>query len=229
MNISSRLRKIKCIKKARTLSRFFKTKKGDYGEGDLFLGITIPQIRCIVDEYGEETSLNEVQRLLKSRFHEERLTALLILIKKYESSSKKERLVEFYLKNLVSVNNWDLVDLSAPNILGNFLLDKSKRILYQLSKSENLWGRRIAIVSTLSFIRKNNFEDTLKISEILLGDEHDLIKKAVGWMLREVGKRNLRILEKFIEENHKKMSRTTLRYSIEKMSLPKRQYYLTKQ
>ncbi len=220
---------MKCSEKSKILSKFFKTKKGEYGEGDLFLGITVPKIRSLVKEYWEETSLKELKELLKSKFHEERLTALLILVKKYESSENKKRVVDFYLKNLIHVNNWDLVDLSAPNILGDFFSENPKKILYKLAKSKNLWEKRIAIVSTLTFIRKNNFNDTLKISRILLKDKHDLIHKSVGWMLREVGKRDLKVLENFLEENYKQMSRTTLRYSIERMPPTKRRYYLTKQ
>lgn len=220
---------MKCSEKSKILSKFFKTKKGEYGEGDLFLGITVPKIRSLVKEYWEETSLKELKELLKSKFHEERLTALLILVKKYESSENKKRVVDFYLKNLIHVNNWDLVDLSAPNILGDFFSENPKEILYKLVKSKNLWEKRIAIVSTLTFIRKNNFNDTLKISRILLKDKHDLIHKSVGWMLREVGKRDLKVLEKFLEKNYKQMSRTTLRYSIERMPQSKRRYYLTKQ
>ncbi len=231
MKISSKLRSIADSKKAKILQSFFKTKKGEYGEGDLFLGIPVPRQRELVNAHWKTTNIIEIKKLLYSRFHEERLTALLILIKKYDISEKesKKSLIKFYLDNLSQVNNWDLVDLSAPNLLGNFLLDKTKKILYKLVISKNLWERRIAIVSTIYFIRKDKFEDTLKISKLLLKDKEDLIHKAVGWMLREVGKRDISLLREFLDENKKNMPRTSLRYAIERMSLIERQRYLSKQ
>lgn len=229
MKLSTELKKLQNKEKAKILSKFFKTGKGEYGEGDLFLGIQVPKQREIVKRFWDKIDLKELAELLYSRFHEERLTALLILVKKYEKSSNKKKIVSFYLKNLRRVNNWDLVDLSAPNILGDFLLNRNKKVLYRLVKSKDLWARRISIVSTFSLIRKNRFEDALNLSKILLSDSHNLIHKAVGWMLREIGKRDLSLLEDFIEQNYKKMSRITLRYSIERMPESKRIYYLAKQ
>ena len=236
------LDKLKNSKKAKILSGFFKTGKGEYGEGDIFLGITVPDQRKIAEKY-EELKLGEVQKLLKSKIHEHRLMALMILVEKYESLDsclrrndrkgvlveiEKSKLVDFYIKNTKYINNWDLVDCSAYFILGDYLFDKEKDVLYNLAKSENLWERRIAIISTLGFIRRNNFTETLKICEILLNDDHDLIHKACGWMLREVGKRDLRAELRFLKKFYKKMPRTMLRYAIEKFSKVERQRYLKK-
>ena len=214
--------------KAKLLSRFFRTGKGQYGEGDVFLGITVPEQRKIAGKYN--LSLKEIQELLSSKIHEYRLTALLILTSKYKKSddAEKKDIFDFYIKNTKNINNWDLVDLSAPNIAGNYLLEKDKSPLYNLAKSENLWEKRISIISAFSFIRKNSFEDALKISGILLSDNHDLIHKAVGWMLREIGKRNMRTEERFLKKHYKIMPRTTLRYAIEKFDNRKREFYLKK-
>ncbi len=216
-------------KKARVLSRFFKTGKGEYGEGDIFLGIKVPEQRKIAKMYSGLT-FDDIGQLLGSNIHEYRLTSLFILILKYnkEDSMGKQEIVDFYLKNIKNVNNWDLVDSSAPHILGDFLLDKDRSILYRLARSGNLWERRISILSTFAFIKTNTFEDALNISEILLFDEHDLIHKAVGWMLREVGKRDLTIEEEFLQKHYLKMPRTMLRYAIEKFDEDKRKFYLGK-
>ena len=215
-------------KQAEILQRFFKTGKGEYGEGDIFLGIKVPAQRQISKKYNLE--LDEIQELLKSDMHEHRLIGLFILIDKYEKSlpEKKHIIFDFYLQNIRNVNNWDLVDLSAPRIVGDFLSENSdkKQIIYDLAQSDNLWKKRIAIVSTFAFIKNNEFEDTLAISEILLDDSHDLIHKAVGWMLREVGKKNQEILEDFLKKHYKKMPRTMLRYSIERFDEEKRKRYL---
>ncbi len=228
--IKSTLRKTANPEKAKTLQRFFKTGVGEYGEGDIFLGVTVPQTREIVKEFWRETPLAEVQELLNSGIHEERLTGLLILVAKYQKSDEEHRklIYNFYLQNTRNVNNWDLVDLTAPNIVGNFLLDKNRKILYKLAKSKNLWERRIAVVSCFAFIRNNDFKDTLKLSEILLGDKEDLIHKAAGWMLREIGKRDVSVLKNFLEQHCKNMPRTMLRYSIEKFDEEKRKYFLKK-
>jgi 3-methyladenine DNA glycosylase AlkD len=212
--------------KAQILQSFFKTKKGQYGEGDIFLGITVPQQRQFAKKYNH-LSIPELQKLLNSKIHEQRLIALLILTNKFKRNQKE--IFEFYLKNAKQVNNWDLVDLTAPNIIGNYLQDKDKSILYQLARSPNLWEKRIAIVSTYTFIRNNQFKDTLAISKILLNDKHDLIHKAVGWMLREVGKRDQNKLETFLKQNYNKVSRTTLRYAIERFPEEKRRAYLKNQ
>jgi len=211
--------------KAKVLQRFFKTGKGEYGEGDIFIGLTMPQQREIARKY-LDLSLPKLQELLKSRIHEHRMTALIILVEKYKKSSERENIFGFYLRNVDRINNWDLVDLSCPGIVGDFLLDRDKKILYKLARSENLWERRIAMVSTYAFIKKDEFDDALAISEILLPDKHDLMHKAVGWMLREVGKKDQNILEKFLKQNYENISRTTLRYAIERFPEDKRKKFL---
>ncbi len=228
-NLKKEISKFTNPEKAKILQRFFKTGIGEYGEGDIFLGITVPQIRGIVKS-NLSLQLNEIQNLLNSKFHEERLSGLLILVKQFEATKNKDELLEFYLANTTKINNWDLVDLTAPNILGSYLLENSDKInlLYSLAKSESLWERRISIVSTYAFIRQNKFKDTLKISKILLDNKEDLIHKAVGWMLREVGKRDKKILEKFLEENYSNIPRTTLRYAIEKFLPIERKSWLLK-
>ena len=205
--------------------KFFKTGKGEYGEGDVFLGLTVPNIRKIAKKYSF-ASLKIVQELLNSKIHEERLLALFILVDQFKMTGN-EKIVRFYLKNTKKVNNWDLVDSSADKILGNYLLNKPKNILYKLANSSNLWERRISILSTFEFIRNNKFEDSLEIAEILLNDKQDLIHKAVGWMLREVGKRNQTVLEKFLKKYYKRMPRTMLRYAIEKFDERRRKEYLS--
>tara|TARA_Y100000310_G_C20677729_1_gene814063 strand:- start:771 stop:1460 length:690 start_codon:yes stop_codon:yes gene_type:complete len=225
--IKEELFNLKDPEKAKILSRFFKTGKGEYGEGDIFLGIVVPKQRKVAKKY-LNLSLEAIQELFSSKIHEYRLTSLFILIDKYKKSNNKKEIFDFYLKNTKNINNWDLVDLSAGNILGNYLLEKDKSILYELAKSDNLWERRIAIISTFAFIRDNKFEDTLKISELLLNDKHDLIHKAVGWMLREVGKKNQEVEEEFLRKYYKEMPRTMLRYSIEKFDEDKREFYLKK-
>lgn len=226
-SVEKELKKLKDPKKAKILSRFFKTGEGEYGEGDIFLGVTVPKQRQIAKKY-IDLSLEELQKLLSGKIHEHRLTALLILVSKYGRANEalKKEIFNFYLKNAKNINNWDLVDLSAPNIIGDFLLNKEKLILYKLAKSKNLWEKRIAILATYTLIKKNQFEDTLKISEILLGDNHDLIHKAVGWMLREVGKRDQQAEESFLKKHYQNMPRTMLRYAIEKFSEAKRKFYL---
>src|SRR3989344_4901967 len=210
-------------KQAEICQRFFKTEKGQYGEGDVFLGIKVPLQRSIAKKY-LNMSLPKIQELLKSKIHEYRAVGLIILVSKYKKSSdgEKENIFNFYLQNIKGINNWDLVDVSAPNIVGDFLLKRDKNILYKLVRSENLWERRIAIVSTFSFIRKGEFEDALAISELLLDDKQDLIHKAVGWMLREVGKRDEKLLEDFLRQHYTEMPRATLRYVIEKFDEDKR-------
>jgi 3-methyladenine DNA glycosylase AlkD len=172
--------------------------------------------------------LKDIEKLLESRIHEHRLTGLLILVNHYKTGDKRE-VYEFYLKNLKGVNNWDLVDLTAPNIVGSYLLENpnERKILYRLAKSSDLWERRVAIISTSAFIRGDQYEDTLKISEILLKDKHDLIHKAVGWMLRELGKRSLPKEEEFLKKHVKEMPRTMLRYAIERFPEEKRKYYMS--
>jgi len=211
---------------AKILSRFFKTGKGQYGEGDIFLGVTVPTLRIIVKKYSKDISLKDVQKLLNSKIHEYRLTALLILVEKYKED--KGLIYNTYIKNFRNINNWNLVDLTAPKIMGDFLKDKNRDILYSLATSNNLWEKRISIVATFAFIKDNDFKDTLKISEILLKDEHDLIHKAVGWMLREVGKRNKDLEKEFLDKYYRIMPRTMLRYSIEKFDPKEKEFYMKK-
>ena len=218
-------------KQAKILASFFKTGKGEYGEGSIFLGIRVPLLRKIANKY-LELDFKDLQNLLNNKIHTYRFIALIILVNKYKKGDNKLKKIiyNFYIKNLKNINNWDLVDISCYHIVGNFLLNKSKEkiILYKLIKSKNLWFRRIAIVSTFTFIKNNKFKDTLKISKLLLNDKEDLINKAVGWMLREVGKRNQKLLEEFLKKNYQNMSRTTLRYAIERFEEKKRKYYLYK-
>jgi 3-methyladenine DNA glycosylase AlkD len=268
------LKKLANPKKAKLLGRFFKTGKGQYGEGDIFLGIMVPQQRKVVKKF-KELPLSEIQKLINSKFHEERLVGVLILVEQYQSlchsegakateeSLKQtatkgsfaslrmtpETIYKFYLKNSRRINNWDLVDLSAPKIVGDYLFqtpfrgghetlptcpsgrregskNSKRKILYKLVKSKNLWERRIAVLATFWFIRYRDFADALKIAKILLDDKHDLIHKAVGWMLREIGKRDEKVLRQFLNQHAPKMPRTMLRYAIEKFSEKDRKHYL---
>ena len=207
--------------------RFFKTGPGEYGEGDLFRGIRVPVLRKLAKEY-QSLTLAETEGLLRSSYHEDRLLALLILVRGYlrGDDAVKEKAFGLYLKNTQFINNWDLVDSSAAQIVGAFLWDKDRDVLYRLAQSSDLWERRIAIIATFHFIRRCEFSETLKIAEILLADREDLIHKAVGWMLREVGNQNMNIEEGFLRNHYKKMPRTMLRYAIEKFPQRKRQQYL---
>lgn len=216
-------------KQAAVLQRFFKTGRGEYGEGDLFYGIKVPVQRRIARKY-IDISLEDIQELLNSPIHEERLVSLFILVEKYTKADDKTRelIFKFYLKNSKNINNWDLVDLSAPKIVGAYLLMRDKGILFKLAGSSNIWEKRIAILSTYTFIRNLHFETTLQIAEILLNDKHDLIHKSVGWMLREVGNKKLQIEEDFLKRFYKQMPRTMLRYAIEKFPEVKRKAYLSK-
>jgi len=206
---------------------YFKTSKGEYAEGDRFLGIRMPVLREQVKKY-KSTPLTEITRLLKSGYHEERMFALLLLVQVFTSGDEKTKssVYQEYLKHTQYINNWDLVDCSAHLIVGAFLEDKDRTPLYKLAKSKSLWERRIAIIATLYFIRNNDFDDTLKVSERLLGDKEDLIHKATGWMLREVGNRDKASEVTFLKKHYKNMPRTTLRYAIEKFTKDERQGYL---
>lgn len=208
--------------------RFFKTAPGEYGSGDKFLGIRVPVIRQAVKKF-ETISLPVTTKLLKSEYHEIRLFALLVLVANYSKADDhgKKKIYELYLNNTQYINNWDLVDSSAHKIVGIHLEDKDRANLYKLSKSASLWERRIAIISTFHFIRNNQFDDTLKISRQLLDDEEDLIHKAVGWMLRETGKRDKNVETAFLNRHYQAMPRTMLRYAIEKFSKEERQRYLS--
>ena len=198
------------------LPRFFKTVKGQYGEGDKFLGVTVPNIRDVAKEY-KDVSFDILQELLRSPWHEMRMCALLILVINSKKNVTKETF-DFYLSQTTSINNWDLVDLSAPQIVGQHLLDKDRDTLYKLTESELLWDNRIAIVSTLTFIRNNDLDDTYKLSLQMMNHQHDLMHKSIGWMLREAGKRDEKRLYNFVMEHKSIMPRTMLRYSIEKFT-----------
>ncbi len=213
--------------KAKILQRFFKTCKGQYGDGDIFLGISVPEQRKVAKKF-KEIELSKLKPFMQSGIHEERLVALLILVQKFEKGNEAEKgkIYKFYFDNVQGVNNWDLVDLTAPKIVGAWLLDKDRKLLFKLAKSNNLWEKRIAIISTFAFIREKDFEDSLAIAEILLHDKHDLIHKAVGWMLREVGKKDLETEEGFLKKHYKEMPRTMLRYAIERFEEKKRVAYL---
>jgi len=220
--------KDKCdLERAFILQGFFKTGPGEYAEGDIFVGVTVPEIRKIAKEYSD-LDLYHTEILLESLIHEERMAALLILVDKFKKGeeSEREKIFSLYLKNTKYINNWDLVDLTAPNIVGVFLEDKDKSILYKMAESKSLWDRRIAIMATFTFIRRNKYNDALKISKMLLADKEDLIHKAVGWMLREIGKRDMAVEEEFLKKHYKSMPRTMLRYAIEKFPEQKRQAYL---
>ena len=206
---------------------FFKTGKGEYGYGDIFLGVTVPNIRRIAKKFSQEISLKELVELIRNPIHEVRLCALIILVNKYKKEDS-EKIYQYYLKHLNSVNNWDLVDTSAPYIVGDYLYKnpKKSKILLEFSQSENLWIRRISIVSTLTFIKNNEFNQTLKIANLLIYDDHDLIHKAVGWMLREIYKRDESLIKQFLRQNYAQIPRTTLRYAIERMDKEGRLLYL---
>ncbi|MCK9614908.1 MAG: DNA alkylation repair protein [Candidatus Omnitrophica bacterium] len=225
--IKEELRKNSNKEKARILQGFFKTAPGEYGYGDVFIGVCVPHIRKIAKKY-KEISLNSIRKLLTSRIHEERLIALIILVLKFDEADTADRkkIYELYLKNTEYINNWDLVDLTAPNIVGKFLANADKKILYNLAKSKSLWERRISIVSTFNFIRNNSFSDTIKIARLLLADKEDLIHKACGWMLREVAKRDKTLVDDFLSEHHKDMPRVMLRYTIERFPEKERKDYL---
>jgi 3-methyladenine DNA glycosylase AlkD len=209
------------------LPRFFKTAAGQYGEGDIFLGVTVPNVRAVSRKYNS-LPLKAVEQLLLDPVHEFRLLGLLILVGQYEAGDEKtrERIAKLYLKRIDRVNNWDLVDSSAPQILGRHLFGKDTSLLDELAAPDDLWKQRIAILSTQYFIRQNDFDVTLRIAETLMHHSHDLIHKAVGWMLREVGDRNRKIEERFLKRHYKSMPRTMLRYAIEKFEEPIRQKYL---
>ena len=225
--IKKELKQITDPIRARHESRYFKTDKGEYGEGDLFLGIKTEHKRKLAKKYSE-LPLKDTKYLITSKFHDYRFIALVILINKYRKADNqlKKKIFDFYLKHTKYINNWDLVDISADHIIGNYLLDKNRKILYKLVKSKSLWEKRISAIATFRFIKENDFKDSLKIAEILLKDEHDLIHKAVGWMLREVGKKDQVVEERFLKEYYQKMPRTMLRYAIERFEESKRQKYL---
>ncbi|NQY42601.1 MAG: DNA alkylation repair protein [Legionellales bacterium] len=226
--LQKEFRKLACKKTAEHSQRFFKTAKGEYGYGDVFLGIRVPVIRKFAKDH-HDLPITLIKNLIKSPYHEERLLGLIILINKYDLSksiTEKQNFYKLYINHFKYINNWDLVDVTCPYIVGKHLIDKDRAVLYSWAKSEHLWTRRIAIVTNLWFIRKSDLQDIFKISKILLNDKHDLIHKAVGWMLRESWKKNAQLAESFLIKHYKKMPRTMLRYAIEKFSENKRQKYL---
>ena len=224
--IKGDLRKLANKEKIPIYQNFFKTKKGQYSEGDVFIGVSVPNTRKIAKKY-KDSKLSVVEQLLGSKIHEERLLGVLILVQKYQKTND-DKIFFFYKKHNKKINNWDLVDLSADKIVGHYYYYNKNKIqeLYELAKSNNLWEKRTSIVSTFYFIKNNDFKQTITVSELLLRDKHDLIHKAVGWMLREVGKKDKKILLQFISKNYHKIPRTTLRYAIEKFSEAERLKYL---
>lgn len=227
ITIKKELKKKASLKRAKTSQLFFKTGKGEYAEGDVFIGVSVPEVRRIAKKY-TDLSFPHIKKLLQSKIHEDRLVALLIVVEKFEKEEgvKKKEVYDFYIQSTRYINNWDLVDLSAYKIIGPHLLKKPKSILYKLARSKNMWERRIAIVATYHFIKNDLHDDTLKIAKILLGDEHNLIHKAVGWMVREVGNRSLETEEEFLKNHYQSMPRTMLRCAIEKFPEAKRKKYL---
>lgn len=223
--VKEAIRFLSSEEKARILTRFFKTGKGEYGEGDIFLGVQVPEVRKVVKEFAT-LPLEECIKLLQSPEHEFRLCALLIWVHQAKKQKYPKAIFEAFLANSQWVNNWDLVDQAAPAIVGGYLLDKDRAELYRLIASESLWEQRIAIVATLTFIREGESHDTLALSEQLLNHKHDLMHKASGWMLREMGKRNLQPLLAFLDQHGAVMPRTMLRYAIEKLSPEERSYYM---
>jgi 3-methyladenine DNA glycosylase AlkD len=225
--VREELRKLVDPDKARFLPRFFKTGPGEYGAGDRFLGVTVPGCRRVAKR-ARGLDASEVEKLLRSPWHEERAVALFILLAAFERGDARERgrIYRLYRRNLEHVNNWDLVDASAPTIVGGYLEDKDREPLYRWASSRDLWKRRIAILATLRYIKNGDFEDTLAIARILRDDEEDLIRKAVGWMLREVGNRDREAEEGFLRAHHRLMPRTMLRYAIEKFPENERRAYL---
>ena len=227
------LQKLASPQKAKDCARFFKVGKGEYGEGDKFIGVTVPEQRVIAKKY-LDISLTELEKLVSSPIHEYRLTGFMLLVYKYEKTEDnklKKKYYDFYLKNHKFANNWDIIDVTTPKVIGAYLFENiaERKILYQYAISKNLWERRVTMLATYAFITKNDFVDALKISKILLNDKHDLIHKAVGWMLREIGKKDQKVEEEFLQKYYKKMPRTMLRYAIEKFSDNKRKKYLNNQ
>lgn len=229
--VKKELKKIANKKIAEHSQRFFKTGKGEYGAGDVFIGVRVPDQRKIAKKF-TEIPMKDVTELVKSKIHEERLTGLIILVNKYKMAEKandekqQDKIYSYYVRYFKYVNNWDLVDVTCPHVIGAYLLNRDRKVLYKWAVSDHLWTKRIAIVSNWWFIRKGDLKDVFSISELLLNDDHDLIHKAVGWMLREAWKKDVKKTESFLKKHYKKMPRTMLRYAIEKMTEAKRQRFL---
>lgn len=231
MSVQNDLQKAGNKEKAKFLAHYFKTGKGEYGEGDIFIGLTVPQVRAIAKKY-RDLPFADIEKLLHSNIHEYRLTALFILCDQFKrvNGATKKTFFDFYLSNTKWINNWDLIDLSARDIVGGYLINKKKerKILYRLARSKSIWERRIAVISTFAFLRKNDFFDSMALAEILQHDTHDLMHKAVGWMLREIGKRDENVLVDYLSTRYKTMPRTMVRYAIEKFDKKRRLSYLRK-
>ena len=227
--IQNELKKVANAQYAAHHQTFFKTQPGGYGEGDVFIGVRVPKIRQVAKQF-KNIELDLIEELLRAEIHEYRMIALIIMVNRFNLKSTdhkiKEDIFNLYIKNKDRINNWDLIDISAPHIFGGWLFQIEKDLLYDLAHSPVLWDRRIAIMATMYFIRQNEFEHTLKISKILLQDKEDLIHKAAGWMLREIGKRDIQVEENFLKKDFKKMPRTMLRYAIEKFPEDLRLSYL---
>lgn len=226
-DVINHIKKVADKQKAHFLQRYFKTARGEYGEGDVFWGIYSTQIKETVKKF-QNLPFREIEKLIKHRVHEVRATALLLLVMNFikEDERGKEKIVKMYLRNTGYINNWDLVDMSAHKIIGEYLADKTRHLLYKLASSGYLWEERIAVVACLAFIKRCDFRDIINLCEMFLNHKQDLIHKACGWMLRETGKRNIRTLETFLKKHYKKMPRTMLRYAIEKFPPRKRNAYL---
>ena len=226
-NLRSHLRQIASPSDAKFLQRYFKTAPGEYGAGDKFIGVRVPALRKLAKEF-RSLPLRDVTALLHSPIHEERLLALFILVDTYHRADETGRaaIYDLYLKNLAGINNWDLVDGSAPRIVGRHLAQRPRPVLFRLARSKNLWHRRVAVLATFYFIRNDDFADALRLAKLLRDDEHDLMHKAVGWMLREIGKRDVVVLKKFLHQHAALMPRTMLRYAIEKLPTRERRRYL---
>lgn len=220
------LKKLSNKDRAVQSSRYFKTGKGEYGEGDVFIGLNLVDVTQLAKKY-KDLTFPELQELLSSKIHEERTLALFVLKKRFEKETlRQKQIYDFYLKNTRNINNWDLVDISAPRIVGGYLIDKPKDILFKLVKSKSIWERRIAVLSSFYFIKNGEYDISLKIAEMLLSDREDLIQKAVGWMLREIGKKDSGAEEKFLKKYHRQIGRTAFRCAIEKFPEEKRLKYL---
>ena len=236
-NIIERLKGVVSEEKRKVQLRFFKTGVGEYGYGDKFLGVMVPQTRAIVKDVWQDVTLDEIETLLHSPYHEARLTALLLLVKIYEECNRRpsackadcqNKIFDIYTTNCDYINNWDLVDLSAPNIVGQHLFEKDCSLLYDFAQSDHLWKQRIAVVATLYFIRKGEFSHTYALAKLFMNTKQDLMQKAVGWMLREAGKRDANQLRNFLNKYKHVMPRTMLRYAIEKFSAEERKEFLGK-
>ncbi len=214
--------------RAAFMAKYFKTGKGEYAEGDIFLGLSNPQVRVLVKRFSKKIAPQAITQLLTNPIHEYRFCGLMIWVEQFKKAdiATQAQIIELYLAHIDYINNWDLVDCSAYYLVGVWLLDKDRSILYDLAQSKHLWAQRVAIISTLAFIRKGQFADTLQLAELFLPHTHDLIHKASGWMLREIGKRDILTLTEFLDEHSPKMPRTMLRYAIEKLPEKDRQYYL---